>query len=82
MKTLDDYMNDPDIANEPMPWREIHAIRLKVHDETKDMTFHERKTYYDETRKGFSHPWGKLSHTQSSVSKSWYLELFTICTTA
>jgi len=48
MKTLNDYMSDPDIANEPMPWREIHAIRLKIHDETKDMTFQERKVYYEE----------------------------------
>lgn len=37
-KTLDDYMNDPEIAHEPMPWREIHAIRLKIYDETKGMT--------------------------------------------
>jgi hypothetical protein len=37
-KTLDDYMNDPDIINEPMPLREIHAIRLMHYDEQKDMT--------------------------------------------
>jgi len=59
MKTLDDYMNDPDIANEPIPWREIHAIRLKVHDETKDMTFHERKVYYDESTERFFASMGK-----------------------
>jgi len=35
-------MNDPDIINEPMPLREIHAIRLMIHDETKDMTPEER----------------------------------------
>ena len=38
MKTLNDYMNDPDIINEPMPLREVHAIRLMIYDETKDMT--------------------------------------------
>jgi hypothetical protein len=34
-KTLDDYMNNLEIAHEPMPWREIHAIRLQIYDETK-----------------------------------------------
>ena len=41
-KTLETYMNAPDIINEPMPLREIHAIRLMIHDETKDMTPEER----------------------------------------
>jgi hypothetical protein len=40
-KTLDDYMNDPDIINEPMALREIHAIRLKIHDERKGMSIAE-----------------------------------------
>ena len=46
-KTLDDYMNDPDIVNEPMPWREIYASRLKIQDETKNMTKEERAAYYN-----------------------------------
>ncbi|MFP3042773.1 hypothetical protein LQZ19_13230 [Treponema primitia] len=33
MKTFDDYMNDPEIVNEPMGLREIHAVRLKLQDE-------------------------------------------------
>ena len=45
-KTFDDYMNDPDIINEPMPLREIYAARLKIHDETKNMTPEERSAYY------------------------------------
>jgi hypothetical protein len=44
-KTLDDYMNDPEIAHEPMPWREIHAIRLQIYDETKGMTSKEYSAY-------------------------------------
>jgi hypothetical protein len=40
-KTLEDYMNDPDIINEPMALREIHAIRLKIHDERKGMSIAE-----------------------------------------
>jgi len=37
-KTIDDYLNDPDLANEPEALREVHAIRLKIHDERKGMT--------------------------------------------
>ena len=46
-KTLDDYMNDPDIINEPSALREVHAIRLMIQDETKDMTTDELKAYYN-----------------------------------
>ena len=46
--SLDRYMNDPEIINEPMPLREIHAIRLKIYDETKNMTADERRAYYAE----------------------------------
>jgi len=45
-KTLDDYMNDPDIKNEPMPLKEVHAIRLMIWDEIKDMSPEERKNYH------------------------------------
>ena len=41
-KTLESYMNEPDIINEPIPLREVHAIRLMIRDETKDMTPEER----------------------------------------
>ena len=43
---LDKYMNDPEIINEPMPLRQLHAIRLMIHDETKNMTVNERRAYY------------------------------------
>jgi hypothetical protein len=46
MNRYEKYMNDPEIANEPMPLREVHAIRLMIHDDTKDMTRDERKIYY------------------------------------
>jgi hypothetical protein len=45
-KTLEDYMNDPDLADEPDALREVHAIRLKIHDETKDMTAAEHTAYF------------------------------------
>jgi hypothetical protein len=44
MKTVDDYLHDPRITGDPemtgtLPLiRELHAIRLKQHDETAGMT--------------------------------------------
>ena len=37
-KTINDYLNDHSLANEPEALREIHAIRLMIHDERKEMT--------------------------------------------
>ena len=45
-KTLDDYFNDPDLANEPEALREVHAIRLMIHDKTKGMTTAEHTAYF------------------------------------
>jgi len=45
-KTYEDYYNDPDIINEAPAMREIHAIRLMIHDETKDLTAEEHTAYY------------------------------------
>jgi hypothetical protein len=42
MSELTKYMNDPDIVNEPMALREVHAIRLKIYAETKEMTSEEK----------------------------------------
>jgi len=38
MSNLEKYMNDPDIINEPMALREVHAIRLMLHEEKKNLT--------------------------------------------
>ncbi|GMO42210.1 MAG: hypothetical protein Pg6C_03590 [Treponemataceae bacterium] len=45
LKTWEEYYNDPEIVNEPIALREIHAIRLKIHDETKDITPEEYTAY-------------------------------------
>jgi len=52
-KNLDEYMNDPDIIDEPMGLREVHAIRLRIHDETKNLTFEERSAYFREGAEHF-----------------------------
>ena len=44
IKALDDYLNDPELANEPASLREVHAIRLKISDERKGMTAAEYNT--------------------------------------
>ena len=46
-KTIDDYLNDPDLAGEPSALREVHAIRLMIHDEIKGMTTAERTAYFN-----------------------------------
>jgi len=58
-KTLDDYMNDPALATEPTGLREIHAVRLMIHDETKDMTMEERTAYYGGSADRVFAPQGK-----------------------
>ena len=45
MSELLKYMDDPDIINEPLPLREVHAIRLMLRDETKSMTPEEHADY-------------------------------------
>ena len=37
MKTYLDHTDEPDIINEPMALREVHAIRLLIQDETKTL---------------------------------------------
>jgi hypothetical protein len=58
-KTVKDYMNDPRILNDrgvmeaPRCIREIHAIRLKIQDETSGMTPAERTEYYNKKSAAF-----------------------------
>lgn len=47
MNKLENYMDASSVINDPMPLREIHAIRLMIYDETKDMTPAERTAYYN-----------------------------------
>ena len=48
-----DYMNDPrmyDLKDEPLPVQEVHAWRLAVQDEKRDMTPEQIKAYYKAAR--------------------------------
>ena len=49
MKTIEDYMDDPSLADEPMPLREVHAVRMLIHDETRNMKPDELHAYYAES---------------------------------
>jgi hypothetical protein len=59
MKTMQDYMNDPRILNDPNmagalePVKEIHAARLLLQDETAHMTIAEKVDYLNSSAKGF-----------------------------
>jgi hypothetical protein len=52
MKTVQDYLNDPRLLNDPNmigalePIKEIHAIRLKIQDETAGMSAMEEASYH------------------------------------
>jgi hypothetical protein len=52
MKTVQDYLNDPRLLNDPgmagtlEPIKEIHTIRLKIQDETAGMSATEEAEYH------------------------------------
>jgi hypothetical protein len=65
MKTVQDYMNDPRMLNDPEmagalePVKEIHAIRLKLQDERAGMTPEEEAEYLNKKAEAFLAPMGK-----------------------
>ena len=46
MRTFKDYMETPEIVNEPLYLREVHAARLMIQDETKNMSSEEWLNYW------------------------------------
>jgi hypothetical protein len=46
MRTFEDYMATPEIANEPLYLREVHAARLMIQDETRGMSSTEWLNYW------------------------------------
>ena len=76
MKTVQDYLNDlrllndPDMAEALEPVREIHAIRLKIQDETASMTTKERIDFFNKGAEVFLAPTGKsLCHDLAGKGK-------------
>jgi hypothetical protein len=73
-KTVNDYMNDPRILEDqemmeaPECIREIHAIRLKLQDETEGMTVEEHVDYVNKKGKAILARWG-LSHLYADYPK-------------
>jgi hypothetical protein len=65
MKTVQDYLNDPRLLNDPCmaealePIREIHAIRLKIQDELAGMSPEEEADYLNKKAEAFLAPMGK-----------------------
>ena len=65
MKTVKDYLEDPRILNDPdmagalEPIREIHAIRLKIQDETSGMTTVEKIEFLNKEAEAFLVTMGK-----------------------
>lgn len=58
MTRLDSYLQDPEIVGEPLPLREVHAIRLMIHDDTKGMTPAELRDYYQRSLDEASEKYG------------------------
>jgi hypothetical protein len=65
MKTVQDYMNDPRILNDPdmagalEPIKRIHAIRLMSQDERAGMSPEEEIEYLNKRAEAFLAPMGK-----------------------
>jgi hypothetical protein len=64
MKTIEEYLNDPRILNDPdmadalEPVKEIHAARLKLQDEVAGMTVQEEIDYINKKAEAFLAPLG------------------------
>jgi hypothetical protein len=62
MKTVQEYMNDPRILNDPEMMaapktiREIHAIRLQIQDQTAGMTPEEQTAWYNRNGAAYLNP--------------------------
>ena len=73
-KTVEDYLNDPRILEDPEMMaapeciREIHAIRLKLQDETEGMTPEEHVDHVNKKGKEILARWG-MTHLYADFPK-------------
>ena len=68
MSDLARYMNDPDIVDEPLALREVHAIRLMIHDRTKGLSPEERAARANRNASAIMKKYG-LSHLYAASGK-------------
>jgi len=76
MKTVQEYLTDPRMLNDPYmadalePIKEIHAIRLKIQDETGEMTTRKKIEFLNKEAEDFLSPLGKsLCHDLEGAGK-------------
>jgi hypothetical protein len=62
-------MKLPELAGEPDAMREVHAIRLMIHDETKSMTAQERRAYHLNNRKEADACFARLGVTPQYIGQ-------------
>ena len=58
MAKYEKYMDDPDIVDEPMALREVHAIRLMLREEAKNMTPEEHTRHVRERTRNVIEKYG------------------------
>jgi hypothetical protein len=69
MRTFNDYLATPEIAEEPLFLREVHAARLMIQDETKGMSVAEWLAYWKHKEKDMVKEYGledNLAHTTTA----------------
>ena len=65
MVKYEKYMDDPDIIDEPMALREVHAIRLMLREEAKNMMPEEHARHVREQTRNVIEKYGlKVQHRQ------------------
>jgi len=69
MNDYEKYYNDPEIVDEPIPLREVHAIRLMIQDRLKDMTPEQQTEYYRKSGEASAKKYG-FKLVESADSKA------------
>jgi len=64
MNKFEKYFYDPDIVDEPTALREIHAIRLMLHEEIRSLTPEERTAHTIKIANGIMEKYG-LTHLRA-----------------
>jgi hypothetical protein len=57
------------MTNEPKAMKEIHDIRLQIHEETKDMTLEQRREHTRKSVEEFESKYGKLRRPEPALTR-------------